>query len=89
MARATGLSVAALAPELHGAGGVLGLAEAQTPFEAGTLGPDAAAISAKAARDAAGAGRARRWAEESREAIEAHTRWVEENGLPLEDFRMV
>lgn len=31
---------------------------------------------------------ARRWAEENREAIAAHNAWVEENGLPLERYRM-
>ena len=30
----------------------------------------------------------RRWAEENREAIAAHNAWVEENGLPLERYRM-
>jgi antitoxin CcdA len=29
----------------------------------------------------------RRWLEENREAIEASTRWVEENGLPLAKYR--
>jgi antitoxin CcdA len=31
---------------------------------------------------------ARQWAEENQEAIAAHNAWVEENGLPLERYRM-
>lgn len=29
----------------------------------------------------------RRWREENREAIESWNRWVEENGLPLAEYR--
>ena len=29
-----------------------------------------------------------RWAEENREAIQAMNKWVEENGLPLEKYRL-
>ncbi len=28
------------------------------------------------------------WIEENRESMEAWNKWVEENGLPLEEFRM-
>ena len=31
--------------------------------------------------------RAERWREENRSAIEYWNRWVEENGLPLEEYR--
>lgn len=32
--------------------------------------------------------RARRWKEENREAMESFNRYIEENGLPLEDYRL-
>jgi antitoxin CcdA len=31
---------------------------------------------------------AAQWQEENREAIEAHNRWVEENGIPLARYRL-
>ena len=67
-----------------------GLAETQAPFitEARSLGLDAAAIAAKAVKEAISAEKGRRWLEENREAIEAHNRWVEEHGLPLAEYRM-
>ncbi len=84
VARATGLSPAELRPDLQ-----LGFAETQAPFaEAEALGLDAAAIAAHALREAVRAEKARRWLEENREAIEAHNKWVEENGLPLAEYRM-
>ena len=88
VARITGFAPADLRPDLHAA--VPGFAEAQTPFaaEAHSLGLDAAAIAAKAVREAISAEKGRRWLEENREAIEAHNRWVEENGLPLAEYRM-
>lgn len=45
-------------------------------------------VSEKAIRDAAKAERDRKWAEENRDWAEAVNRWVEENGLPLERYRM-
>lgn len=67
-----------------------GLAEAQAPFaaEAEALGLDAAAIAARAVKEAIRSEKARRWLEENREAIDAHNRWVEEHGLPLAEYRM-
>jgi antitoxin CcdA len=67
-----------------------GFAEAQSPFaqEARALGLDADTIAAAALKKAIGDEKARRWNEEHREVFEAWTRWVEENGLPLEEHRM-
>ncbi len=67
-----------------------GFAEAQAPFvqEARSLGLDADAIAAAALKQAIGDEKARRWNEEHREAFAAWDRWVEENGLPLEEHRM-
>ena len=42
----------------------------------------------RALRDAAKTERDRRWREENREWAESVNRWVEENGLPLEKYRM-
>ena len=84
VARVTGLSPAELRPDLNA-----GFAGAQAPFaEAEALGLDPAAIAAEAVREAVRAEKARRWLEENREAIEAHNKWVEENGLPLAEYRM-
>ena len=52
------------------------------------LGIDADAIAAAALKQAIGDEKARRWTEEHREAFAAWDRWVEENGLPLEEHRM-
>jgi antitoxin CcdA len=41
-----------------------------------------------ALRDAAKAERDRRWREENRDWAESVNRWVEENGLPLEKYRL-
>ena len=67
-----------------------GLAEAQSSFlqEARALGLDPDAIAAAALKKAIGDEKARRWNEEHREAFEAWHRWVEENGLPLDEYRM-
>lgn len=67
-----------------------GFAETQAPFaaEARALGLDPESIAAKAVSDAIRAEKARRWQEENREAIEAHSRYVEEHGLPLAKYRM-
>ncbi len=32
--------------------------------------------------------RNRRWQEENKEAIEAYNAWIEENGIPLSEYRM-
>ncbi len=40
-----------------------------------------------ALREATRAERARQWQEENREAIHAWNAWVEEHGLPLEEYR--
>ncbi|WP_404369996.1 type II toxin-antitoxin system CcdA family antitoxin [Sphingomonas sp. MMS24-J45] len=32
--------------------------------------------------------RSRRWQEENKEAIEAYNAWIEENGIPLAEYRM-
>ncbi|MBY0330690.1 MAG: type II toxin-antitoxin system CcdA family antitoxin [Acetobacteraceae bacterium] len=67
-----------------------GFGETQAPLlpEARALGLDPDAIAAAALRKAISDEKARRWAEENREAIEAHNRYVEEHGLPLEEYRM-
>lgn len=84
VARVTGIPTAELRPDLQP-----GFAETQSPFaEAEALGLDAAAIAAKALREAVSAEKARRWLEENREAIAAWNRWTEENGLPLAEYRM-
>ena len=85
VARATGLSLAELRPDLQP-----GFAETREPFaEAEALGLDATAIAAEAVREAVRAEKARRWLEENREAIAAHSKWVEENGLPLSEYRII
>ena len=67
-----------------------GFAEAQSPLEpeARALGLDPAAIAEAALRKAISDEKARRWAEENREAIAAHIRYVEEFGPPLAKYRM-
>ncbi len=67
-----------------------GFAEAQTPLhaQADALGLNADSIAAAALKKAIGDEKARRWAEENREAIAAHHRYVEEHGLPLAKYRM-
>lgn len=67
-----------------------GLAEAQSPLlpEAKALGIDVAKVTEAALRKAISDEKARRWNEEHREAIAAHARWVEEHGLPLDEYRM-
>ncbi len=67
-----------------------GLAETQAPLlaEATRLGLDPERIAAAALRAAIGAEKARRWAEENRAAIEAHTRYIEEHDTPLAEYRM-
>lgn len=93
VARVSGVPLAALRPDLGG------VAEAQAPVaprpdaaslakEARALGLDPDAIAREALRQAVSAEKGRRWAEENREAIEAHNRWVEEHGLPLAEYRM-
>jgi post-segregation antitoxin (ccd killing protein) len=99
LARALGISSGAVAQwrdipprrlaEVARATGQPGLAETRAPFaaEAAALGLDAAAIAGQAVREAIGREKARRWAEENRAAIEAHRRYVEEHGLPLDEYR--
>lgn len=47
--------------------------------------PDAS----KRRRDASAEARAKRWLEENREALESSNRFVEENGLPLKNLRLL
>ncbi|RYD49168.1 MAG: post-segregation antitoxin CcdA [Sphingomonadales bacterium] len=44
-------------------------------------------VSEKAIRDAAKAERDRKWAEDNRERLEAWNAWVEQNGIPLSEYR--
>lgn len=100
LTQATGGAVTA--NDFHAPGGKL--AGAATPFgaearaggmasgplllEAEALGLDGAAVCEAALRAAIGAAKAAKWREENRAAIEAHARYVEEHGLPLEKHRM-
>lgn len=52
------------------------------------LGIDAPAIAELAVRAAIAAERARRWSADNRTALEAHARYVEDHGLPLDSYRM-
>jgi antitoxin CcdA len=90
VAAATGLALHELRPDLFPRQDPKGMAETQAPFaaEARALGLDPDKIAARALEEAVSAEKARRWAEENREAIEAHSRWVEQNGLPLAKYRM-
>ena len=45
-------------------------------------------VSEAALREATKAEQTRRWKIENRERIEAHNRWIEENGIPLEGLRV-
>ena len=56
--------------------------------EARALGLDPAAITEAALKKAIGDEKARRWNEEHREVFVAWERWVEENGLPLDEYRL-
>jgi antitoxin CcdA len=56
--------------------------------EAKEYGISLSRTSEEALAKAVKAERWRRWQEENREAIEANNRWVEENGLPLEKYRL-
>lgn len=91
---ATGVPRHLLRPDLFGAparapapvawpGGMAALAE-----EVRALGLDPDRVVATALADAVGVERNRRWAEENREAIDAHRRHVEEHGVPLGEYRM-
>lgn len=91
VARVTGLPPEALRPDLFGRPNPRpGFAEAQQRLEpeARALGLDPAAIAEKALREAVGREKARRWAEENKAAIEAHTRYIEEHDTPLAKYRM-
>lgn len=57
--------------------------------QAEALGVSLPQVCEAALRDAVRrAEKARRWQEENRAAIEAHSRWVEKHGLPLEKYRV-
>lgn len=88
VADATGGAVTA-ADFFPEAAGPRGFAEAQSPLapEARALGLDPAAIAEAALRKAISEEKARRWAEENREAIEAYNRYFEENDTPLAQYR--
>jgi DNA-binding transcriptional regulator YdaS (Cro superfamily) len=90
IARITGVPPEALRADLFSYPIVSGLAESQAPYaaEARELGIDAAAVAAEAVRAAIAAERARRWSADNRAALEAHARYVEEHGLPLDSHRM-
>lgn len=51
-------------------------------------GLDVRELAERALRRARAAQRDTSWAERNREAIESSNRWVEENGLPLDKYRM-
>ncbi|WP_235907622.1 YdaS family helix-turn-helix protein [Siccirubricoccus phaeus] len=90
ISQATGVPPEALRPDLFPAETAPpGFAEAQQPLlqQAAGLGLDAEAIARQALREAVGREKARRWAEENREAIEAWTRYFEENDTPLAAYR--
>ena len=84
------MAVASAKPQASPQPKSLGLAEAQAPFvqEARALGLDAEAIAAAALKKAIGDEKARRWAEENREAIQAWHRYFEDNDTPLAEYRM-
>jgi antitoxin CcdA len=90
VAAATGLALRDIRPDLFHHDQRPGLAENQQAFatEARNLGLDPDAIAARALSDAIRAEKTRRWQEENRDAIAAHTRYVEEHGLPLAKYRM-
>jgi antitoxin CcdA len=56
--------------------------------EAKEYGISLSRTSEEALAKAVKAERWRRWQEENREAIEANNRWLEENGLPLDKYRL-
>lgn len=68
-----------------------GLAEDRSSFaaEVRALGLDPDAIATNALKEAIRAEKARQWQEENRAAIEAWNAWVDENGLPLEEYRLL
>lgn len=87
---ATGIPRDRLRPDLYARNATPGMAELQAPFNSETqrLGLDPQAIAEAAVRKAVGEEKARRWAEGSRAAIDAHNAWVEEHGLPLAHLRL-
>jgi len=52
------------------------------------MGINISQVSEAALRAATKAEQERRWKEENREAFDYWNRWVEENGLPLEKYRL-
>ncbi len=86
---ATGVPRHRLRPDLYGAPTRPGLSETQAPYlaEARSLGLDPRRITEAALAKAVGDEKARRWAEENRDAIAAQNAGVEEHGLPLARFR--
>lgn len=87
---ATGVPRHRLRPDLYAQPARPGMAETPAPYiaEAKRLGLDPGRIAEDALRSAVADEKARRWAEENREAIEAHNAWVEEHGLILAKYRM-
>jgi antitoxin CcdA len=56
--------------------------------DAKALGVNISQAAEEGVRDAARKAKGDAWLEENRAAIEASNRWVEENGIPLERYRM-
>lgn len=52
------------------------------------MGINLSKVSERAVREATRAEEQRRWKEENRASFEYWNRWVEENGLPLEKYRV-
>ena len=87
---ATGVPRHRLRPDLYAQPDRPGMAESQLPYlaEARSLGLDPQRIASAALAKAVGDEKARRWAEENREAIAAHNAWIEAHGLPLAHLRL-
>lgn len=83
----TGVPRHRLRPDLYAGATLGGMAENQAPYgrEAGEARPDP---QRSAAVQATSDEKARRWAEENREAIESYNAWVEEHGVILAKYRM-
>lgn len=56
--------------------------------DARALGVNLSEAAEKGVSEAVRKAKGEAWLAENREAIEANNRWVEENGLPLANFRM-
>ena len=55
--------------------------------EARSYGINVSAAAQSGVLDVVKAERRRRWREENREGIEDYNRWIEENGIPLSEYR--